>query len=257
MFLSEVSGKRCCRKQRDRKPAFHYNPEGPCLQINGLLIRDTEYRSGRPLGGSTACGRKRISISENCTRRTGAAGHRNSSRIKAWGREHEAAIGWPCFRDATVERQHYGTRRTNRAISRAGMFLPLKYSYELPDHSRAVRMRLDLRISDEAAVTTNRRCGDFHEPTVRLPPTTTHPDRPSCTARSGLRSRESSAASPHCRIRRKPGDDPTVAASRPTSRPPQPALHLCTTALTAGKTTGMRLGDARHDGSGGRRHARR
>src|SRR6185369_10368872 len=86
MFLSKVSGKRCSREQRDRKPAFHYNPEGPCLQINGLLIRDAQYRRGRPLGGSTACGRKRTSISENCMVEAACRRPREQQLEKAWGR---------------------------------------------------------------------------------------------------------------------------------------------------------------------------
>jgi hypothetical protein len=168
--------------------------------------------------------------------RPSAAGHGNSSRkylrvAPARGRASDGFVFvMPLSSEPTLRTRPW---RSNPAIARAGMSLRRKYSYELSDRSRDIRMHLDLRISDATAVTTNRRCGDFHEPTVRLPPTKTHPDRPSCTARCGLRSRESSAASPHCRIRRKPRDDPTVGASRPTSRPPQPALDLPAAALTA------------------------
>jgi hypothetical protein len=104
MFLSEVSADGVGYSSLTVGQLSIISRKAPCLQINGLLIRDAEYRSHRPLDGSSACGRERTSILGNSIVET--------ERCRPWeqqpeirgARQREAVRPMLRFCDAAVER---------------------------------------------------------------------------------------------------------------------------------------------------------
>jgi len=161
MFLSEVSADGVADLQLTAASFLLY-PGSGLLTNQWLADAGPRPRSDRTLGGSSACGRKRTSILENRIVEIERCRPSDSSRKMAEGRAStRLCFGWSCFRDAAVERAnriaHACGTRIRRYRARHVGVLPRKYSYELSDRGGAVTMHLDLRISDAAAVTTNRR----------------------------------------------------------------------------------------------------